>query len=192
VSLDELELALRALAGVVAVGFVETDGVLVVELQAGAEASETLARDATLCSLDLAGMPVAVEVVRWGRGFEPVHEARLKMIDVVADHEAGELSVRVARGDERALGRGSIDHGLMGAVEATVYAIRTFVPALAFLPGWARVVETTPDRRFLVVASVTDPQTQRHLRGAAEGSTPVDGAARATLAALNRTISREL
>ena len=73
-----------------------------------------------------------------------------------------------------------------------MYAVRTFVPDLAYLPGWARTVETTPDRRFLVVASVTDPEARSHLRGTAEGSSPLDAAARATLAALNRTISREL
>ena len=43
-----------------------------------------------------------------------------------------------------------------------------------------------------MVASVTDPDSQEHRRGAAEGASPVDAAARATLAALNRTISRDL
>jgi hypothetical protein len=81
---------------------------------------------------------------------------------------------------------------LLAVVEATVYAIRTFAPDLTYLPGWARTIETTPERRFLVVASVTDPEARSHLRGVAEGGSPVDGAARATLAALNRTISREL
>jgi hypothetical protein len=77
-------------------------------------------------------------------------------------------------------------------VEATVYAVRAFLPELTYLPGWARTVETTPDRRFLVVASITDPIARTHLRGAAEGATPIEGAVRATLAALNRTISRDL
>ena len=71
-------------------------------------------------------------------------------------------------------------------------AVRAFLPELPYLPGWARTVETTPDRRFLVVASVTDPLTRTHRRGAAEGATPIEGAVRATLAALNRTISRDL
>jgi len=192
VSLDELELAMRALQGVVAVGFAETDGLLVIEIQAGAEAEESLARDATLRAHEHAGMPVAVEIVRWGGGFEPVHEARLRLVDVSTDPDAGEIGVRLARNDETALGRGTMDHGLLAAVEATVYAIRTFVPDLAFLPGWARVEETTPERNFLVVASVTNPEARRHLRGAAEGATPVEGAVRATLAALNRTISRSV
>ena len=83
--------------------------------------------------------------------------------------------MRLARGDEEALGRASTAGGLPAAVEATIVAVRTFLPELPYLPGWARTVETTPDRRFLVVASVTDPLTRTHRRGAAEGATPVEG-----------------
>ena len=191
-SLDELELVLRTLPGVRAVGFVEGDGLLMIEIQAGADAEETLARDATLRAHQHATGPVAVEVVRWGGGIEPVKDGRVQLVEVTTDPEAQELTVRIALGEEHALGRGNMERGLLGAVEATVYAIRTFVPALPFLPGWARVVETTPERQFIVVASVTEPEARRHLRGAAEGATPVDGAVRATLAALNRTIGPEL
>ena len=100
--------------------------------------------------------------------------------------------MHLARDDERAVGHASSSHGLLGVVEATMYAIRTFLPDLTYLPGWARMIETTPERRFIVVASVTDPEARSHLRGAAEGETPLEAAARATLATLNRTISREL
>ena len=192
VDLDLLELQLRRLAGVIAVGFVETDGVLVVELQAGAEAYDELARDATLLAVEHAEGPVAVELVRWGDGAPPQRESRLRLVEITTDPGAGELTVRVARGDDEAIGRASTAAGLPAAVEATVYAVRTFLPELTYLPGWARTVETTPDRRFLVVASVTDPLARIHRRGVAEGDTPVEGAVRATLAALNRTISRDL
>jgi hypothetical protein len=192
VSLDELELQLRRLPGVVAVGFVETDDLLLVELQAGAEAYDDLARDATMLAVEHARGPVAVELVRWGDGGPPQHETRLRLVELTADPGAGELTVRLARGDEEAIGRASTAGGLPAAVEATVYAVRTFLPELTYLPGWARTVETTPDRRFLVVASVTDPLARTHRRGAAEGATPIEGAVRATLAALNRTISRDL
>jgi hypothetical protein len=192
VDLDLLELQLRRLAGVIAVGFVETDGVLVVELQAGAEAYDELARDATLLAVEHAEGPVAVELVRWGDGAPPQRESRLLLVEITTDPGAGELTVRVARGDDEAIGRASTAGGLPAAVEATVYAVRTFLPELTYLPGWARTVETTPDRRFLVVASVTDPLARTHRRGVAEGDTPVEAAVRATLAALNRTISRDL
>ena len=192
VDLDLLELQLRRLAGVIAVGFVETDGVLVVELQAGAEAYDELARDATLLAVEHAEGPVAVELVRWGDGAPPQRESRLRLVEITTDPGAGELTVRLARGNDEAIGRASTAGGLPAAVEATVYAVRTFLPELTYLPGWARTVETTPDRRFLVVASVTDPLARTHRRGVAEGDTPVEAAVRATLAALNRTISRDL
>jgi hypothetical protein len=192
VSLDELELQLRRLDGVVAVGFVATDELTLIEVQAGPEAYEDLARDATVLAARHVQGPLAVEVVRWGDGVPHTPEARLRLVDVATDPAAGDLTVRLARGEEEALGRASTAGGLPAAVEATIGAVRTFLPDLAYLPGWARTVETTPDRRFLVVASVTDPLTRTHRRGAAEGATPVEGAVRATLAALNRSISRDL
>lgn len=191
-SLDELELELRRLRGVLAVSFVDADGVLVVELQAGADAYRDLHRDAAALAVAHASGPVAVEVVRWGDGGPHVQESRLRLVEVTSDPAAGELTVRLARGDDEAVGRASTASGLLAAVEATVYAMRTFLPDLTFLPGWARTIETTPERRFLVVASVTDPLAREHRRGAAEGASPIDAAARATLAALNRTISRDL
>jgi hypothetical protein len=192
VTLDELEIHLRRLPGVVAVGFVQADGLLVVEVQAGPEAYDDLARDATVLAAEHANGPVAVEIVRWGDGGPHEHETRLRLVEITTDPAAGELSVRLARDEEEAVGRASTAGGLPAAVEATVYAVRALLPELTYLPGWARTVETTPDRRFLVVASVTDPLARTHRRGAAEGATPIEGAARATLAALNRTISRDL
>ena len=192
VSLDDLELQLRRLQGVVAVGFVTTDDLVLVELQAGPEAYDDLARDATMLAAEHVRGAVAVEVVRWGDGGPHQAESRLRVVDVATDPAAGDLTVRLARGEEEALGRASTAGGLPAAVEATIVAVRSFLPDLPYLPGWARTVETTPDRRFLVVASVTDPLTRSHRRGAAEGATPVEGAVRATLAALNRSISRDL
>jgi hypothetical protein len=197
VSLDDLELRLRRLRGVLAVGFVETDGLLLVEIQAGPDAYEDLARDATVMAREHADQDepsraVGVEVVRWGDGGPHVRESRLRLVEITTDPAAGELTVRLARAEQEAVGRASTAAGLPAAVEATVYAIRAFLPGLTYLPGWARTVETTPDRRFLVVASVTDPLARTHRRGTGEGATPIEGAARATLSALNRTISRDL
>jgi hypothetical protein len=195
VGFDELELALRRLPGVVAVGCTEAEDLLVVEVQAGPGAGEEVAREATvLARQELADRhpQIAVEVVRWGDGPTRPPGSRLRLVEVTTDTSAGELAVHLAHGEEQAVGRAPTAHGLLAVVEATVSAILTFVPDLTYLPGWARTVETTPERRFLVVASVTDPEARAHLRGAAEGATPLDAAARATLAALNRTISREL
>jgi len=192
VSIDELEVELRKLQGVVAVAFVEADGLLVIEVQAAPDAPESLARTATEVAVEHSGGTIAVEVVRWGDGGPHVPEARFRVVEVGTDLTAGTLLVRLARDDEESVGRAPTEHGLLSAVEATVYAVRAFLPKLSFLPGWARLIETLPDRRFLVVASVTDPEARVNLRGVAEGPTPVDAAVRATLAALNRTVSREL
>ena len=191
-SLDDLDVQLRRLPGVVAVGFIETDDLVLVEVQADADADDNLPRDATLLAVEHVDGPVAVEVVRWGDGGPHQPEARLRLVELTTDPAAGELTVRLARDEQEAVGRASTAGGLPAAVEATVYAVRAFLPDLTYLPGWARTVETTPDRRFLVVASVTDPLARTHRRGAAEGATPIEGAVRATLAALNRTISRDL
>lgn len=191
-SLDELELELRRLRGVLAVGFVETEGLLIVEVQVGPDTYDDVARDATTLAAQHAGGPVAVEIVRWGDGAPSDTESRLRLLEVTTDPPSGELAVRLACADEEAVGHASTAHGLAGVVEATVYAVRAFLPELPFLPGWARTIETTPDRRFLVVASVTDPVAGVHRRGVAEGTSPIDAAARATLDALNRNIAREL
>jgi hypothetical protein len=192
VSLDELEVELRRLVGVVAVAFVERGGLLIVEVQSAPDAPDSLSRRVTEVAVELTGGTVAVEMVRWGDGGPHQRESRLRFVSVAADPGAGNLLVRLGHGEEEAVGRASTEHGLLSAVEATVHAVRAFLPALAFHPGWARVVETMPDRRFLVIASVTDPDAQHHLRGVAGGVTPVEAAARATLAALNRVIARQI
>jgi hypothetical protein len=192
VSLDALELELRKLPGVLAVGFVEDDAGVLVEVQAGRDADFELPSQVMSLAAAAVDRPVLVQVVRWGDAGPHEPESRLRLVEITTDPGAGELSVRLARGEEEAVGRASTTSGLLSAVEATVYAVRTYLPDLPFLPGWARTIETTADRRFLVVASVTDPLARSHRRGAAEGATPIEGAVRATLAALNRSISREL
>ena len=191
-SIDELEVELRKLQGVVAVAFVETDGLLLIEVQAAPDAPDDLARVATGVAVEHSGGTVAVEVVRWGDGGPHVPEARLRLVEIGTDLTAGTLLVRLAHDDEESVGRAPTEHGLLSAVEATVYAVRAFLPQLTYLPGWARLIETLPDRRFLVVASVTDPAPRVNRRGVAEGSTPIEAAARATLGALNRAVGREL
>jgi hypothetical protein len=192
VNFDELEIQLRRLPGVIAVGFVQSHALLLIEIQAGSDADDDLPRTATALAAEHSKLPVAVEVVRWGEGGPSAREARLRLVELTTDPAAGELTVRLAGSDHEAVGRASTAGGLAAAVEATVYAVRAFIPDLPYLPGWARTVETTPERRFLVVASVTDPLARVHRRGVAEGVTPIEGAVRATLSALNRTLSRDL
>ena len=104
-SIDELEVELRKLAGVVAVAFVERDGLLLIEVQAAPDAPDDLARTATAVAVEHTGGTVAVEVVRWGDGGPHVPEARLRLVEVGTDLTAGTLLVRLARDEEEAVGR---------------------------------------------------------------------------------------
>ena len=175
-----------------AVGFAETDGLVVVELQAGPDADEIWPATPRCSRRSTSGVPTAVEIVRWGDGPTGPNESRLRLVEVTTDPAAGELAVHLARGDERAVGRASSAHGLLGVVEATVFAVRTFLPDLTYLPGWARTIETTPDRRFIVVASVTDPEARSHLPRRRRGRDAPRGGRARDPGHLNRTISREL
>ena len=118
-----------------AVAFVETDGLLLIEVQAAPDAPDDLARVATGVAVEHSGGTVAVEVVRWGDGGPHVPEARFRLVEVGTDLTAGTLLVRLARGDEESVGRAPTEHGLLSAVEATVYAVRAFLPAAHLPPG---------------------------------------------------------
>ncbi len=185
-NLDGLELEVRRMPGVIAVAVAVDDGLVVIEVQASPDADDELARRVTTLAAGTVGGPVAVEIVRWGDGAPTTTPPRIRLVSAASDTAGGELVVTVELDGREAVGRASAKHGLLGAVEATMRAARHLVPEITHLPGWARTIETTPARRFLVVASITDPIARDHRRGVAEGATPIEATARAALAALNR------
>ena len=131
-SLDELEVELRKLAGVVAVAFVETDGLLLIEVQAAPDATDDLARRVTGVAVEHTGGTVAVEVVRWGDGGPHVTGDPVAARGGRAPTSArGRSSCASLASDEESVGHAPTEHGLMSAVEATVYAVRGFLPALS-------------------------------------------------------------
>lgn len=99
--------------------------------------------------------------------------------------EAGEIEVHLVVGGTRAIGRAPLARGLAGAAEAVLVGMRQLDPTLGDrAPVWVRTVETTADGRFVVAVSLSDPSGQeRH--GIATGTSPIDGAARATTLAMN-------
>src|SRR5262245_27377380 len=122
-SRDQFEREIRKLPGVLAVGFAETDEVVIIEVQAGSNAGDELAREATRLAIERFEQPVAVEIVRWPDEPPRDAEARLRLVDVTNDPAAGELVVYLGKGDDRAIGHAPTAHGLLGVVEATVDAI---------------------------------------------------------------------
>ncbi|MBM3671111.1 MAG: hypothetical protein FJW86_02820 [Actinobacteria bacterium] len=211
---DVAEIALRRLPGVHAV-VVERDGdLMVVQVHADADAPSDLARAAAHATAPLAETRLVVEVVR-DIAEQPVPEPPLVAPDpatpaaealpipprgparapratdptVVAvrnDPENGEVEVHVRRDEVRTIGRAPMAQGLAGAVTATLEALSSVGFEHQLTLGWARTIETTADRRFVVAVSLMHAGTRESSHGLGSGASPIEAAARATLDAASR------
>jgi hypothetical protein len=118
-------------------------------------------------------------------------ERRVRLLAVLTFPDTDELEVHLTLDGRRTIGRAAATRGLLGAVEATLDALRAFAPTLALNPGWARPIDVSSGEPFLVACEVSSGQgANRH--GIATGSSPIEAAARASLHALNRTLARSL
>jgi hypothetical protein len=118
-------------------------------------------------------------------------ERRVRLLAVLTFPDTDELEVHLTLDGRRTIGRAAASRGLLGAVEATLDALRAFAPTLALNPGWARPIDVSSDEPFLVACEVSSGEgPARH--GIASGSSPIEAAARASLHALNRTLARSL
>jgi hypothetical protein len=222
-SLDNLELELRKLPGVCAAGFDERDGMLLVQLHVRDdvdEAQQPLPVAAARIAARYSHRPAAVEVVR-RRGMatstalsseseyaaiplaepEPAvvirHDdahARARLLAVLAFPETDELEVHLVHNGRRTIGRAPASHGLVGAVEATIDAIRELGAAFEPHPRWARsITDAGEDRTVVAVALEGELDGDALLDyGLAAGASPIDAAARSTLDALNRRLGQLL
>jgi hypothetical protein len=219
-SLDDLELELRKLPGVRAAGFEERDDMLLVQLHVAERAERTelpVPVSASRIAARHSDRPVAVEVVRWRtpaaptvlapppsaevraeaegreRGAEEEAEARrARLLAVLAFPDTDELEVHLILEGKRTIGRAAASSGLVGAVEATIDAVRGLGAPFEPRAKWARALDDTNDDERVVVAvaltGVDDESTLQY--GLAAGASPIDAAARSTLDALNRRLSR--
>jgi hypothetical protein len=167
-------------------------------------------------------LPVAVEVVRWRTApalaapatiapspalstpeiakpsEEGVDEAvathRARLLAVLAFPDTDELEVHLILEGKRTIGRAPASSGLVGAVEATIDAIRSLGAPFQPRAKWARALDDTSDDDRVIVAvaleSVEDDDQLQY--GLAAGASPIDAAARSTLDALNRRLARLL
>ena len=85
------------------------------------------------------------------------------------------------------MGRGPLARAGAAAADATLEALHDLGEAHAHRVAWVRTVDTLPDRLFLVAVSLTRTGATP-VYGIASGSSPIEAAARATLAACNRDI----
>jgi hypothetical protein len=184
-----LEVAVRSTPGVHAV--TRTGGVLRV-------AADPDARDAVAAALaDLAGSGSDTIVVLdgadtrdttdFGGADDAMRRPRVVLVSVHSRPETGELEVHLAHHEHRTVGRGSLARAGAAAADATLDALRELGEAHGHRVAWVRTVDTLPDRRFLVAVSLTRAQ-DTPVYGIASGTSPIEAAARATLAACNRDI----
>ncbi|HEX5095624.1 MAG TPA: hypothetical protein VFX21_06420 [Acidimicrobiia bacterium] len=167
--------------------------------------------------------PVAVEVVRWrnpSNVLQPAAEAvdvdvavdidgdeidvaltieseeatrRPRLLAVLAFPDTDELEVHLILEGRRTIGRAAASRGLVGAVEATIDAVRGLGAPIEPRARWARALDDTGDERVLVAVALDhDDEAATINYGLAAGASPIDAAARSTLDALNRKLSRVL
>ncbi len=119
---------------------------------------------------------------------DPTRERRVRLLAVLTFPETDELEVHLTLDGKRAIGRSAASKQLMGAVAATIDALRVFVPGLAVQPAWAQIIETPTEAPILVAIGMTGTDSvTRH--GLAGGASAIEAAGRATLHALNRFVA---
>ena len=113
--------------------------------------------------------------------------SRVVLVSVQSRPESGELEVHLRHDDQRTIGRGALARAGAAAADATLDALGELGEAPGHRVAWVRTVDTLPDRKFLVAVSLTRTD-DTPVYGIALGSSPIEAAARATLAACNRSI----
>lgn len=160
--------------------------------------------------------PVAIEVVRWrlsppstpelGSGIPDATDAtdaatataaeppRPRLLAVLAFPDTDELEVHLVLDGKRTIGRAAVSQGIEGTVGATIEAVRDLGTDVNPRVRWARALDDVNDDDQVVVAvaldDIDDPDWSQY--GMAAGTSLIDAAARATLDALNRRLSRSL
>ena len=248
-NLDDLELELRRLPGVVATAFDQHDAALFVQLHVDDADGPALAPgEAARVAARHTDRPIEIEIVRSSRPAAPngartrgagperrvvddtidiggthalvrfehdeltvdlaaveaatrapepsaaegTRGSRPRLLAVLSFPDSDELEVHVVHDGRRTIGRSRASRGLEGAVEATIDAVQQLGAATVAQTRWARTVEHDGTSVLVAVALdgvVADAGTHY---GLAAGSSPIEAAARSTLDAVNRRLTRLL
>ncbi len=114
--------------------------------------------------------------------------ARVRLLATMSLPDSGEIEVHLGLGERRTIGRAPAGRGLVGAVEATIGALRPLVGDLEFEPSWATTIEGRDDPT-LVAVGLRSLSGEAVRYGMARSASGLEAAAKATLHALNRTVS---
>jgi hypothetical protein len=118
--------------------------------------------------------------------------ARARLLAVLAFPDTDELEVHLVFDGRRTIGRAPVSSGIEGAVAATIDAVRDLGTGINARIVWVHALEDVGDGNQSVVAVAFDGVDARSpvRYGLSAGTSPIDAAARATLDALNRRLSR--
>jgi len=139
------------------------------------------------------GAAVAEPTTDDGLGEEVSEGRRARLLAVLSFPDTDELEVHLILDGRRTIGRSSSSNGLLGAVEATLGAVRELGATFEPTALWARPLESDEDERVVVAVAlggVVDDAPNDY--GIAAGASEIDAAARSTLDALNRRLAQVL
>jgi hypothetical protein len=124
---------------------------------------------------------------------EPAYTGhRPRLLAVLVFPDTDELEVHLIHEGRRTIGRAPASRGLVGAVEATIEAVRGLGASIDPRPKWARAIDSNGDGRELVAVALAHENEVNLHYGLAAGASAIDAAARSTLDALNRQLARLL
>jgi hypothetical protein len=156
--------------------------------------SEPVSAAATPAALVAAEEDIELEAQTQPRELREEEERRARLLAVLAFPDTDELEVHLILEGKRTIGRAAASNGLVGAVEATIDAVRGLGAPFEPRAKWARALDDTNDDDRVVVAVALeglDDETALQY-GLAAGASPIDAAARSTLDALNRRLGQIL
>jgi hypothetical protein len=127
-------------------------------------------------------------------GAEEISEGRrARLLAVLSFPDTDELEVHLILDGRRTIGRSSSSNGLLGAVEATLGAVRELGATFEPTALWARPLESDEDERVVVAVALGGVvEDAPNDYGIAAGASEIDAAARSTLDALNRRLAQVL
>ncbi len=120
-----------------------------------------------------------------------VDERRPRLLAVLAFPDTDEIEVHLVYNGQRSIGRATASTGLHSPVEATIEAMIGLGLVSEVEIDWIRELDPDLSSGLLVAVGITVTDGgPLPCHGLAAGSTAVDAAARATLDALNRRVTR--
>lgn len=189
--LDDLELELRRLPGVVGVGFSQEDGVVIVHVQALVpEGLAALRRQIVQRARAFVDRTLVIDLQEVRRSEKDSERGRVKLAGVRVQEFTQEMEVHLVHRGVHTVGRGTAGSA-EEAVDATLQALLDLGADLPFHKVEAASAPVNGDDYQAVIVILEPEDANRGTRyGVAKGDTMEEAAARATLHALNRYLSR--